>query len=95
MKFEHPPKPQETEQKPKYIIEGRELDRDDILQEAALILESNPRFPDSRNEKANHLRAKIALREALRKHGMENYFIEKLDGQISRDAYEILDLFKK
>ena len=93
MKFEQPPKPQETEQKPKYIIEGRELDRDDILQEAALILESNPRFPNLNNKQADHLRARQALREVLKKHGAQNDVIEKLEEQIRTEADAILDLF--
>lgn len=70
------------------------LNRDDILEEAALALDNDPSFPDSRGEKADHLRAKRAIRDALKKHGARDYFSDGLEKQIDSDAYEVLDLFK-
>ena len=93
MKFEQRPTPQETTPQPQYIINGKKISRDDILQEAALILESNPRFPNLNNKQADHLRARQALREVLKKHGAQNDVIEKLEEQIRTEADAILDLF--
>jgi len=95
MKFEQRPHPRETEQETKYIIGDLKLDRDDILEEAALSLENDPKFPDPRGEKANHLRAKQAIRETLRKNGAKDDSLEDLEKQISNDAYEVLNLFSK
>lgn len=95
MKFEQQSQPRESQPKAKYIIGSMELDRDDILEKAALTLEGNPKFPDSRGEKANHLKAKQAIRDALRKAGAKDYSLEDLERQIDTDAYEVLDLFKK
>jgi hypothetical protein len=92
MKFEQPP-----EQKMSYTVQGEdlknvELNRDDVLEEAALVLDNDPDFPDTRGEKADHLRAKRAIRDAIKKHGTLD---DKFEKQIDSDAYEVLDLFKK
>jgi len=97
MRSEQQPRFQEDEQKTTYAVDGpdrkkKEIDRDDIIQEAALILEKDPEFPDARGERADLLRAKRAIREALKSRG--NYFSHELESQIGGDAGAVLDLFK-
>ncbi|MEK7511708.1 MAG: hypothetical protein AAB575_01710 [Patescibacteria group bacterium] len=81
-----------------YVVKDKDFkelkfDRDDILQEAALILEADPKFPDSRGEMVNLVRAKQAIREALKKRGARDYFDEEQGRQIGDDAHEVLSLF--
>lgn len=78
-----------------YTMGDVKLQRDDILEAAALRLENDSQFPDARGEQANLLRAKRAIREALRTQGMNDYSVDRLESQISNDAYEVLDLLKK
>ncbi|MDD5731645.1 MAG: hypothetical protein PHU42_02025 [Patescibacteria group bacterium] len=70
------------------------LSRDDVLQEAAMILHNDHQFPDSRGKEYDYLRAKRAIRDALKEHGAATYFGGNLEAQISSDAYIVLDLFK-
>lgn len=96
MKFEQQ-KP-EAKQSAEYNFKGEnseiiKLNRDDILEEAALVLQNYPDFPDAR-ENVNIVRAKGVLIKVLKKHGVKDFdFDLKLEKQLQDDAYEILDLF--
>ena len=97
MKFEQQPMGEVARNE--YEISSRpdfkiiKIPRDDVMQEAALLLEEDPKFPDPRGETVNHVRAKMAIREVLKNHGAD-YFNEELEKQIGRDAYGVLDLFR-
>ena len=99
MKFEKLPMPGDAN-KINYFRQDEdfrrvELDREDVLVQAAKLLEEDVEFPDSRGERADHLRAKRAIRRVLDGHGPQNQSSRELDQQIDRDAYEVLDLFKR
>jgi hypothetical protein len=97
MKLEQTP-PQEI--KKVYTVKDKDFkelifNRDDVLEAAALILEKDPKFPDSRGEMVNQVRAKRAIREFLINRGARDYFNEEQEKQIGEDAREVLDLFKE
>jgi len=84
----------------KYIVDGAglekiEISRDDVLEEAAIILSQTPGFPDQRGEPVNHLKAKQAIREVLKNHGSLGFSVSQLERQMDIDAYEVLELLKK
>ena len=100
MSIEQGPSSIETIKNKKYCVEGNnfkliELNRDDVLEEAALILEGDPNFPGTRSERANQLIAKRAIRTALKNQGSKDYFSDETETKIDKDAYEVLGLFKK
>ncbi|MFH0873794.1 MAG: hypothetical protein V1846_03055 [Candidatus Komeilibacteria bacterium] len=83
-----------------YVFTGADfqeisIDRDVVLQEAALALEADPKFSIAAAQLINQLKAKAAIRQALKQHGATSYFTEEQERQIGADANAVLELFSK
>ncbi len=98
MNSEYQPRP-ETIQKTMYTLEdtnGKELkvNRDDVLQAAAIALEDDPTFHKDDSQMLNKLKACRAIKNELARRGMNTYVDDALSSTLTADALELLELFK-
>lgn len=74
---------------------GSEINREDIIAEAAVILEGFGGFPDpTKAEVVEFTKAKMAIRRVLENKGINRLTIQLLEPEIKEDAEKLLALFK-